>query len=99
MKQHGVADSPRWTHPEAYVEALARASRSRQRTEPEAPRMLLSTLPFMMLIALLGLLAVAIMIMAFPGSRREPRPVQAAAKQEGVAAKGWLQEAAKDFHH
>lgn len=104
MKQHGLAESPKWTRAEDYVEALARrrsvrrASRSRQRTQPEAPRLLLSTVPFVVLMALLAALSVAIMLVALPVAQPRPAPQQAASRQEGVAARGWLQEAKKDFH-
>lgn len=104
MKQHGVAESARWTRAEDYVEALVRrrtfrrSARTRQRSEPESPRLLLSTAPFLVLIGLLGLMAVAIMIAAIPGSQPMPRLAKAAPRQDGIAAKGWLQEARKDFH-
>ena len=104
MKQNGVAESPKWTRPEAYVESLARqrhsrrASRARLRTEPETPRLLLSTVPFMALIGLLAVVAFAIILMAMPGSAPQTRHPQAAAHQQGVAERGWLQKAQKDFH-
>jgi hypothetical protein len=78
--------------------SLRRARRQRLRTEPERPRLLLSTLPFIALIGLLGILAVAIMIVAFPGSQPLPRTGPAAAKEQGVAQRGWFQEAQKDMH-
>jgi hypothetical protein len=56
-------------------------------------------LPFLALLALLGVLAVAIMVIAFPGAQPQEKPQQVAQKQEGVAGKGWFQEAQKDFHH
>lgn len=107
MKRQGVTESPagKWTRPEDYLSALARkrtfrrARERRSRTEPESPRLLLSTLPFLAMIALLGVLAVAIMVAAFPLSQPEekaPKPVQ---HETGVAPRGWLQEAQKDFHH
>ena len=104
MKQNGVAESPKWTRPEAYVEALVRqrssrrASRARLRTQPESPRLLLSTVPFMALIGLLAVVAFAIILMAMPASAPKSRPPQAAAHQQGVADRGWLQKAQKDFH-
>jgi hypothetical protein len=61
--------------------------------------MLLSTLPFLALLALLGVLAVAIMVIAFPGAQPQQKPPQVAQKEQGVAGKGWFQEAQKDFHH
>ena len=94
-----------WTRPEVYFEALARRRTERRkreplvRTQPESPRLLLSTLPFIALIAALGLLAVAIMITAWPGRlqhrpERHPRPQQ---QEQGVAPKGWFQEAQREF--
>ena len=60
---------------------------------------MLSTVPFLVLISLLGVLAVAIMILAFPRVQPQQgeRPLQA--KEQGVANRGWFQEAQKDFHH
>lgn len=104
MKQHRLAESPKWTRAEDYVEALARrrtarrASDSRQRTQPEAPRLLLSTVPFLVLFGLLAALSIAITIVAMPGSQPRPAVRQAASTQEGIAARGWLEEAKKDFH-
>ena len=107
MRRNGVAESAarRWTRPDAYVDALVRRRNARRRrsprrdrTEPEAPRLLLSTVPFLALIAVLGVLAVLIMVVAFPGSQPGPRPPQMAQKELGVASKGWLQEAEKEFH-
>lgn len=107
MKRQGLTESPegRWTRPEDYVEAMARkrsfrrGRRQPDRTQPEAPQMLLSTLPFLALLGLLGVLAVAIMVLAFPGGQPQQKPQQVAQKEQGVAAKGWFQEAQKDFHH
>jgi anti-sigma factor RsiW len=66
------------------------------RTQPESPRLLLSTIPFIALIAALAILAVGIMIIAWPGSQPQPtsKPLP---REQGVAAKGWFQEAEKDF--
>jgi uncharacterized protein HemX len=106
MRREGLTESPtgKWTHPEDYLRAMARKRSFRrgipgERTQPEAPRMLLSTVPFLALIALLGVLAVAIMVLAFPGSQPRPQPQQVAQREQGVAAKGWFQEAQRDFHH
>jgi hypothetical protein len=59
---------------------------------------MLSTIPFLVLLALLGLLAIAIMIIAFPGSQpiATPRPQ---VREQGVAQPGWFQEAQKEMHH
>jgi anti-sigma factor RsiW len=66
------------------------------RTQPETPRLLLSTIPFLALIAALAILAVAIMIVAWPGSQPQPRQASVA-REQGVAAKGWFQNAEKEF--
>ena len=107
MKREGVTESSadRWTRPEDYLSAVARKrtfrrrERRRGRTEPETPRLLLSTVPFLALLALLGVLAVGIMIAAFPGFQPQVKTPQVAAREQGVAAKGWFQEAQKQFHH
>ena len=106
MKNKGELAPPeprRWTRADDYLGALARrrtARRKREstsRTEPESPRLLLSTIPFLALIAALAILAVGIMVIAWPGS--QPRPVQTASAQheQGVAGRGWFQEAQKEF--
>ena len=107
MKRQGVTESSagRWTRPEDYLGALARkrgfrrGRRAKDRTEPEAPRLLLSTVPFLLLMSLLGVLAVAIMIIAFPGTQPVQRPALAAPKELGVAPRGWFQEAQREFRH
>jgi hypothetical protein len=92
-----------WTRPDAYIEAMARKRSFRrtrgeqQRTQPESPRLLLSTVPFLALLALLAVLSVGIMVLAFPGNQPRPKP-QAAQAEQGVAGKGWFQEAQRDFH-
>jgi hypothetical protein len=106
MKNRGELARPEslnWTRVEDYLGAMARRRTERRRREPkprsqpEAPRLLLSTLPFLALILAMAVLAVAIMIIAFPGAQPQlqPRP---AAHQQGVAPKGWFQEAQKQFH-
>jgi hypothetical protein len=106
MKHHGVTESPtgKWTHPEDYLRAMAlkrtfrRGRRSEDRTQPESPRLLLSTVPFLALFALLAVLAVGIMISAFPGTQPQPKPAQVAQHELGFAPKGWFQKAQKEFH-
>jgi hypothetical protein len=94
-----------WTRPEDYLDALARkrsfrrAHREKMRTEPERPRLMLSTVPFLMLVALLGILAIAIMIIALPGAQPQPKESPALVKERGVAARGWFQEAQKEMRH
>lgn len=93
-----------WTRPDAYLGAMARKrsfrrrNADRQRTQPERPRLLLSTVPFLALIGLLGILAVAIMIVAFPGNQPQQELKQAVQKEQGVADRGWFQEAQKEMH-
>ena len=92
----------RWTRADDYLGALARrrtARRKREdrvRTQPESPRLLLSTIPFLALIAALAILAVGIMVIAWPGTH--PMHAQSQAEREpGGAQKGWFQEAQKNF--
>lgn len=93
-----------WTRPDDYLSAMARkrsfrrAREPKVRTQPERPRLLLSTVPFLALLALLAVLAVAIMIIAFPGSQPQVREPAPAAKEQGVAARGWFQKAEREFH-
>jgi len=46
----------------------------------------------------LAVLAVAIIFVAFPGNQPKPRPARVAPHEQGVAARGWLQEAQKEMH-
>ena len=95
-----------WTRPDEYVGALARRRTARHsrgetvrpRTQPEAPRFSLSTLPFLVLLAALLLIAVGIMISAWPGGGSEPRAQQVAATELGKAEKGWFQEAQREMN-
>ena len=94
-----------WTRAEDYIGAMARqrsfrrSTRERLRTQPERPALLLATVPFLALIGLLAVLAVAMMVVAFPGAQPVHKPPQqAAAHEQGVAQRGWFQEAQKDMH-
>lgn len=92
-----------WTRVDDYFEALARrrtARRSRgprPRTEPETPHFLLSTLPFLLLMGGLAVLAVGIAVSAWPGAQPQPKAQAAEQHEPGVAPKGWFQEAQKQF--
>jgi hypothetical protein len=92
-----------WTRLDAYLASLARrrtARRSRTpgpRTEPEAPRLLLSTLPFLALIAGLAVLSVAIAIAAWPVRPPVAAPARPPVHELGTAPKGWFQKAQKEF--
>jgi hypothetical protein len=50
------------------------------------------------LIGLLAILAVAIMIVAFPGNQPLPKPKPSAQQEKGVAQRGWFQEAQREMH-
>ena len=96
--------SGKWTHADEYVAAMARrrsARRDREprrrRTQPEAPRFWLSTLPYLVLIVALAGLTVAIAVTAFPGSQPRAKDPQVAAREQGVAPPGWLDEAQREF--
>lgn len=74
-----------WTRVEDYLDlgrlwrraAERRRKRIRPRTEPSAPRLLsLGMLPFLVLMAALGILALLIIIAAVPG-QRAPAPPKA----------------------
>ena len=92
-----------WTNPDAYLGAMARkrsfrrARQARPRTQPDQPRPFLSTVPFLAVIALLGVLAVAIMVLAFPGAQPQTGVRSVARHEAGVAERGWFQEAQKEM--
>lgn len=106
MKHEGLTESPagRWTRPEDYLGALARKRSFRhrwhrgERGERESARLMLSTIPFVAMLSLLGILAVAIMVTAFPGSQPVAKAPDLPQHEEGVAQKGWFQEAQREFH-
>jgi hypothetical protein len=97
------ADHRLWIRPEAYLVAMARkrtyrrARDAKPRTQPESPRLLLSTLPILAVIVMLGILGVAIMIAAFPGNQPQVRPKPPASREWGIAPRGWFQEAQKEM--
>jgi hypothetical protein len=74
-----------------------RARAEKVRTQPESPRLLLSTVPFLLLIGLLAVLVVAIAVTAYPGSQPQPKPKEVAAKEQGVAERGWFQDAEREM--
>lgn len=78
--------------------SFRRAREPKMRTQPERPRLLLSTVPFLALLSLLAVLAVAIMVVAFPGNQPQIREPSPPAKEQGVAQRGWLQKAEREFH-
>jgi hypothetical protein len=92
-----------WTRLDDYLASLARRRTARRartpgpRTEPEAPHFLLSTLPFLALIAGLAVMSVAIAIAAWPVRQPVTAADRPPARELGTAAKGWFQEAQKEF--
>jgi hypothetical protein len=107
MKGKGDLTRPKpggaWTRPEDYFTALARRRTARKshaqkpRTQTDQPHFLLSTLPFILLFVALAVITVGIVITAWPGNQPQPKP-KLAEHERGVAAKGWFQEAQKEFH-
>lgn len=97
-----TANSRRWSHIDIYLDGLARRGTQRRRrrldsrTEPESPRLMLSTIPIAATILALAILIVTFAIAAWPSSQPEFRP--APHQQElGTAPRGWFQEAQKEF--
>lgn len=93
-----------WTTADDYLGAMARrrtarrARAQRRRTQPETPRLMLSTLPFLAIMVGLAILSLAIMIAAFPGAQPRQQPRASRVGEQGVAPKGWFQEAQREFH-
>ena len=92
-----------WTRIDEYVVSLARlrsarrARSPRPRTQPEEPRFALSTLPFLLLLAALFVFALAVFLVAWPGSRQPPQP-RLEEREQGVAPRGWLEDAEREFN-
>jgi hypothetical protein len=92
-----------WTRIDEYVVSLARARSARRarspkpRTTPEEPRFTLSTLPFLLLMAALLVIMLAVFLVAWPGSRPERQP-QLEEREQGVAPRGWLEDAEREFN-
>ena len=91
-----------WTRIDEYVVSLARTRSARRagspkpRTQPEEPRFSLSTLPFLLLMAALLVVTLAIFLIAWPGSRPQQQP-KVEAREQGVAPRGWLDDAEREF--
>ncbi len=86
----------KWTRPEDYL-----PNRRRRRTQPlrdpalqpeaaSGSRPLLGMVPFLLLMFALAVLAVAIMVTAYPGRNRPASASQPATQEQGTAAPGWL---------
>jgi hypothetical protein len=106
MNKDGLAPPPAaraWTRIDDYLvhmrrrdAAARRRLRLEPRTEPERPRFVLSTLPFVALLSVLAVMTIAIMIAAWPGRERPVKP-HPAIHELGTAQRGWLQEARRDM--
>jgi hypothetical protein len=94
-----------WTGIDDYLGALARRRTARRardpgpRTTPEAPRFVLSTLPFLVLFGALAVIAAGLFVAAWPGSNPAPAQPRADAQELGTAAKGWLDDAEREFRN
>ena len=57
---------------------------------------MLSTFPFVALIAVFAVMTIAMMIVAWPG-KDAPAPQRPATHEIGTAPRGWFQEARRDM--
>ena len=103
MDEDKLASPPTraWTGAEAYFASLARRRTERKRRErphfhPEAPRVSLSILPFLVLLAALVVFAVAIVIDAWPGRERPQAQSKPEPRAYGTAPPGWLEKAERE---
>lgn len=106
MKKDGLAPPPEaraWTRIDDYLvhmrrrdAAARRRRRLKPRTEPENPRFMLSTFPFVALLAVFAVMTVVILVTAWPGRQHavQARPAQ---HEIGTAGRGWYQEAQRDM--
>lgn len=92
-----------WTRIDEYVVSLARVRSARRarhpkpRTQPENPRFALSTLPFLVLMAALMVIMLAVFLVAWPGGRPD-KQLQLEEREQGVAPRGWLEDAEREFN-
>jgi hypothetical protein len=91
-----------WTRPEDYwpprrPARSSRPARERRRkadghADPlDQPRLMLTTIPYAMLMVCLAFLAIAIMVAAWPGRHQAKEPARPVAAEVGTAPKGWLE--------
>ena len=104
MNEDKLASPPTqaWTRVEDYFASLARRRTARKQREPgphihpEAPRISLSILPFLALLAALAVFAVAIVIDAWPGRDRPHAQPKPPPREYGTAPPGWIDQAKRD---
>ena len=79
----------------------ARGQSARPAHDPEPPRLLLGTVPFLLLSISLAVVAGSIIVLARPGAMRSNVPPNAVERipphELGTAPPGWFEEAKKDF--
>lgn len=84
----------RWTRIDPYLRSIRRRRglSARPHHDPERPRALLNTLPFVALAFGLALMTVIIVSLAWPGRSRDHAPLKAQAEQPepGTAPPGWI---------
>lgn len=108
MKKDGLAPPPPpardWTRIDDYLirmrprDAASRSKRRlKPRTQPEKPRFMLSTFPFVALIAVFGIMTIAVLVMAWPGNQAPAVHARAVAHELGTAPRGWMQEARREM--
>ena len=107
MQKQGSApprEPSAWTRIDRYAGALQnrraaarRRVRLEHRTEPEAPRLDLSTLPFLALLLVLVVLTVAFVVAAWPGHQLPAAASEHPAAERGTAPKGWFQDAEREM--
>lgn len=107
MQKRGSApprEPSAWTRIDRYARPLRdrraaarRRVRIEHRTEPETPRLDLSTLPFLALLSVLVVLTVAFVVAAWPGRQSHAPTGEAAAAERGTAPKGWFQDAEREM--
>lgn len=92
-----------WTRPQDYWASLARRRTARRRHEPEAlrtepdePRLSLSTLPFLALLIAMAVLAAGIIVAAWPGREKPQAQPEAEERERGTAPPGWLERSQRD---
>ena len=92
-----------WTRPDEYVAALARKRTARKSRDPnpkdqhEASRFPVHMLPFVALMIVLAVLAIATILTAFPGSQPQLKPKRPRATNGATPPRAGCKEAEKEF--
>lgn len=91
-------DGGRWTRAEDYLDldrlwrrsAKRNRRRMEPRSEPEQPRITLGTLPFLLMILAMMVIAFIVIVIAIPGRTPPDLPLAPKASEPGTAPPGWL---------